>query len=395
MLGQQRLGLGAAQAGLEGRGHRDRVDGEQPLHPDQVEADHAGVALAPGDQAAGDRRAAAERARPRGGARPRRRARAATSSWPPGRTTASGASVRSPARARSRSGVDLPRVRSRRVSSSVSTCSAPSERAQAVEQRRRRCADAGQRRRLDGAGARRAPKTSSTRPRAASGSGGGAAGSPQRCGCISTAVCSGLMCYSVTHDVTSSQPIRDRSRAGPGRLPRRRPRLHPRRRLAADDADRGRAPGRGLPDDDLPRLARHAAAARRPDDPRVGRRRGGRAWPTEDPDATAVDRLVGDIVGTVRALRDNELFLRIVELDPELLLPYLLSRRGRSQDAILAMIAEADPGGPGRRRGPRRRPGRDRAGPAARRPRLRALGAHHGRRRRRPRTSSTPSSPTC
>ena len=61
----------------------------------------------------------------------------------------------------------------------------------------------------------------------------------------------------------------------------------------------------------------------------------------EDPRATAVDRLVGDIVGTVRTLRVNELFLRIVELDPELLLPYLLARRGRSQDAILAMVEEA------------------------------------------------------
>src|SRR6478735_4947260 len=61
----------------------------------------------------------------------------------------------------------------------------------------------------------------------------------------------------------------------------------------------------------------------------------------EDPRATAVDRLVGDIVGTVRTLRVNELFLRIVELDPELLLPYLLSRRGRSQDAILAMVEGA------------------------------------------------------
>ena len=61
----------------------------------------------------------------------------------------------------------------------------------------------------------------------------------------------------------------------------------------------------------------------------------------DDPAATAVDRLVGDIVGTVRTLRVNELFLRIVELDPELLLPYLLSRRGRSQDAILALTTEA------------------------------------------------------
>ena len=61
----------------------------------------------------------------------------------------------------------------------------------------------------------------------------------------------------------------------------------------------------------------------------------------EDPGASAVDRLVADMVGTVRTLRDNELFLRIVELDPELLLPYLLSRRGRSQEAILAMVEQA------------------------------------------------------
>jgi AcrR family transcriptional regulator len=61
----------------------------------------------------------------------------------------------------------------------------------------------------------------------------------------------------------------------------------------------------------------------------------------EDPAAATVDRLVGDIVGTVRRLRENELFVRIVELDPELLLPYLLSRRGRSQDAILDLTAKA------------------------------------------------------
>lgn len=61
----------------------------------------------------------------------------------------------------------------------------------------------------------------------------------------------------------------------------------------------------------------------------------------EDDAASVVDRVVGDVVGTVRTLRENELFLRIVELDPELLLPYLLARRGRSQDAILAMLTEA------------------------------------------------------
>lgn len=61
----------------------------------------------------------------------------------------------------------------------------------------------------------------------------------------------------------------------------------------------------------------------------------------EDPAAPTVDRLVGDIVGTVQRLRENELFVRIVELDPELLLPYLLSRRGRSQDAILDLVARS------------------------------------------------------
>jgi AcrR family transcriptional regulator len=65
----------------------------------------------------------------------------------------------------------------------------------------------------------------------------------------------------------------------------------------------------------------------------------------EDASRPAGERLVTDIVGTVRALRENELFLRIVELDPELLLPYLLSRRGRSQDAILAITAARIEGG--------------------------------------------------
>lgn len=56
-------------------------------------------------------------------------------------------------------------------------------------------------------------------------------------------------------------------------------------------------------------------------------------------DATAADRIVAEVVATTRALRDNELFLRIVELDPELLLPYLLTRRGRSQEAIAELTA--------------------------------------------------------
>ena len=56
-----------------------------------------------------------------------------------------------------------------------------------------------------------------------------------------------------------------------------------------------------------------------------------------DPEADIADR----IIDTVRALRGNELFVRIVELDPELLLPYLLHRRGRSQDMVLRLIEDA------------------------------------------------------
>jgi AcrR family transcriptional regulator len=59
-----------------------------------------------------------------------------------------------------------------------------------------------------------------------------------------------------------------------------------------------------------------------------------------DSSATVADHLVAIVVATVRALRDNELFLRIVELDPELLLPYLLTRRGRSQQAIAELTAD-------------------------------------------------------
>jgi hypothetical protein len=55
----------------------------------------------------------------------------------------------------------------------------------------------------------------------------------------------------------------------------------------------------------------------------------------------AIERVTRAIVGTVRQLRQNELFVRIVELDPELILPYLFSRRGRSQDLILELTIEA------------------------------------------------------
>lgn len=52
-------------------------------------------------------------------------------------------------------------------------------------------------------------------------------------------------------------------------------------------------------------------------------------------------RIADAMAATVEALRDNELFTRIVELDPELILPYLLARRGRSQELIIGVLAAA------------------------------------------------------
>jgi len=50
------------------------------------------------------------------------------------------------------------------------------------------------------------------------------------------------------------------------------------------------------------------------------------------------ERLVQGIVGTVRALRANALFTRIIELDPQMVLPYLLERPGRSQELVLSLL---------------------------------------------------------
>jgi AcrR family transcriptional regulator len=59
----------------------------------------------------------------------------------------------------------------------------------------------------------------------------------------------------------------------------------------------------------------------------------------------AADVLAREFTAAVGALRGNELFRRIMDVDPEQLLPYLLDRRGRSQDAVIdilsARIAEA------------------------------------------------------
>lgn len=66
-----------------------------------------------------------------------------------------------------------------------------------------------------------------------------------------------------------------------------------------------------------------------------------REWTAIVAGTAGTDGIVERMVATIRALRENELFVRIVELDPELILPYLLARRGRSQDLILAIAEEA------------------------------------------------------
>jgi AcrR family transcriptional regulator len=58
-------------------------------------------------------------------------------------------------------------------------------------------------------------------------------------------------------------------------------------------------------------------------------------------EGTAAARLVNGVVGTVRAVRANPLLRKIIDVDPELLLPYLLDRPGRSQQVILQLLEQA------------------------------------------------------
>jgi len=62
--------------------------------------------------------------------------------------------------------------------------------------------------------------------------------------------------------------------------------------------------------------------------------------PYDDGGRPGPEQVADGVVRAVSVLRENELFVRIVELDPELILPYLLARRGRSQELILQLLAE-------------------------------------------------------
>ena len=77
---------------------------------------------------------------------------------------------------------------------------------------------------------------------------------------------------------------------------------------------------------------------------------GADADPTPDPTApSARTRISRGIVATVQALRENALLRRIIDVDPEVLLPYLLDRRGRSQEMVAeglaALVAEGQQDG--------------------------------------------------
>ncbi|TLQ42892.1 TetR/AcrR family transcriptional regulator [Streptomyces marianii] len=65
------------------------------------------------------------------------------------------------------------------------------------------------------------------------------------------------------------------------------------------------------------------------------------AMPPADTGGPTRGRLVDGLVDGVAAFRAHPLFHKIVDVDPELLLPYVLDRRGASQDALLGLIAGA------------------------------------------------------
>ncbi|MEV4332741.1 TetR family transcriptional regulator [Streptomyces sp. NPDC049597] len=52
-------------------------------------------------------------------------------------------------------------------------------------------------------------------------------------------------------------------------------------------------------------------------------------------------RVVDGLVAGVAAFRAHPLFHKILDVDPELLLPYVIDRRGASQDALLGLLTGA------------------------------------------------------
>ncbi|MEU7072365.1 TetR/AcrR family transcriptional regulator [Streptomyces narbonensis] len=65
------------------------------------------------------------------------------------------------------------------------------------------------------------------------------------------------------------------------------------------------------------------------------------AMPPSDDDRPERERIVDGLVAGAAAFRAHPLFHKIVDVDPELLLPYILDRRGASQDALLGLLHTA------------------------------------------------------
>ncbi|MFG2833984.1 TetR/AcrR family transcriptional regulator [Streptomyces zaomyceticus] len=65
------------------------------------------------------------------------------------------------------------------------------------------------------------------------------------------------------------------------------------------------------------------------------------AMPPSDDERPERERIVEGLVAGAAAFRAHPLFHKIVDVDPELLLPYILDRRGASQDALLGLLHTA------------------------------------------------------
>ncbi|MFE5715777.1 TetR/AcrR family transcriptional regulator [Streptomyces sp. NPDC056501] len=63
--------------------------------------------------------------------------------------------------------------------------------------------------------------------------------------------------------------------------------------------------------------------------------------PSDDDDRPERERIVEGLVAGAAAFRAHPLFHKIIDVDPELLLPYILDRRGASQDALLGLLHTA------------------------------------------------------
>ncbi|MFI8287664.1 TetR/AcrR family transcriptional regulator [Streptomyces sp. ms191] len=65
------------------------------------------------------------------------------------------------------------------------------------------------------------------------------------------------------------------------------------------------------------------------------------AMPGSDDGRPVLERMVDGLVAGAAAFRAHPLFHKIIDVDPELLLPYILDRRGASQEALLGLLVTA------------------------------------------------------